>query len=194
MHGSLLHSPLPDCLDPSLSLHDGLDGPAADLLSHIRCTKLLQVFNVLLQSTEVASTLRGEGPYRVYAPCNAAFGELPREFLEALMMDLRLASALLVHHVSRSPLQEVALDATCSPSLRGTPISLTVRADGAWYGDAKFLGDHPTVASNGTLYTVSKVLIPGNVLAHPSAARLRPGNPAQRSQVRRPQYAAEAAC
>jgi uncharacterized surface protein with fasciclin (FAS1) repeats len=59
-------------------------------------------FNTLimaLREAEMCETLRGEGPFTVFAPTDAAFKKLPPGTLEELMKDKDKLKAVLSNHV-----------------------------------------------------------------------------------------------
>ena len=59
-------------------------------------------FNTLATALKVAGlidTLKGPGPFTVFAPTDAAFAKLPQEQLRALLADKAKLTAVLTYHV-----------------------------------------------------------------------------------------------
>ena len=59
-------------------------------------------FNTLAAAVTAAGlvpTLKGEGPFTVFAPSDAAFAKLPAGTVEALLADLPKLTAILTYHV-----------------------------------------------------------------------------------------------
>jgi uncharacterized surface protein with fasciclin (FAS1) repeats len=59
-------------------------------------------FNTLVTAVKAADlvdTLKGEGPFTVFAPTDAAFAKLPKGTLEALLNDKEKLTAILTYHV-----------------------------------------------------------------------------------------------
>ncbi|WKB55950.1 fasciclin domain-containing protein [Eleftheria terrae] len=152
------------------------DEKGTDLLSLIRCTPLLRVFAVLLQTTQLSETLGGRGPFTVFAPSNAAFGALPPHFLHESMRDMRVASTLLAHHIVPSCVRELDLGRGSLSALRGESICTRSDADGHWYGAGRLM-DTGSAASNGVLWIINKVITPSTLSSRQSASEIRVRNP-----------------
>ena len=59
-------------------------------------------FNTLaaaLQAAGLVDTLKGPGPFTVFAPTDAAFAKIPKADLEALLQDKTKLIAVLTYHV-----------------------------------------------------------------------------------------------
>ena len=52
-----------------------------------------------LQTAGLADTLKGNGPFTVFAPTDAAFAKIPKDQLNALMANKTQLTALLTYHV-----------------------------------------------------------------------------------------------
>ncbi|MDD2439597.1 MAG: fasciclin domain-containing protein, partial [Methanosarcinaceae archaeon] len=64
-------------------------------------------FSTLLLALETANmteTLKGEGPFTVFAPTDEAFAALPEETLEALLNDTTALEKVLLYHVANQKL------------------------------------------------------------------------------------------
>lgn len=113
-----------------------------------------------LQSAGLVDTLKGEGPFTVFAPTNAAFENLPGSTLEDLMKPenkSRLQS-LLKNHVVQG--RHMAEDVAGSRSL--SPMSeegLRIRTDGdqVRIGDAT-IRQTDLEAENGIVHVIDRVL------------------------------------
>ncbi|WP_301258861.1 fasciclin domain-containing protein [Eleftheria terrae] len=145
------------------------DDSASDLLAHVRRSHLLQLFAALLQPTQLAATLASPGPFTLFAPCNAAFAALPREFLRAMMADPRMAAAILSHHVSPDVLQAGDLGRCRVRTLRGDRVCTFAESSGPRYGAGRITA--PSVnARNGVLHILSEVIIPEGLGLHRRSA------------------------
>jgi formylglycine-generating enzyme required for sulfatase activity/uncharacterized surface protein with fasciclin (FAS1) repeats len=136
----------------------------ADLVAAVTAARL-PTLAAAIAAADLADTLRGDGPFTLFAPTEAAFAALPAGRLQALLAPenkQRLRDLLMLHVVpGRLATVEVAnLDA---PQLARTAYGsrLPVRADrrGFRYGDARVVdADRP--CSNGLLHTIDQVLEP----------------------------------
>ena len=52
-----------------------------------------------LEAADLVETLKGEGPFTVFAPTDDAFAKVPKEKLEALLKDKDALKAVLTYHV-----------------------------------------------------------------------------------------------
>lgn len=70
----------------------------ADVVATAAADGSLKTFVSALQTAGLADTLRGPGPFTIFAPTDQAFAKLPPDQLKALMKDkVRLAQILTYH-------------------------------------------------------------------------------------------------
>jgi transforming growth factor-beta-induced protein len=120
-------------------------------------------FGTLLTALDVAnltSALEGMGPFTVFAPTDAAFGDVDQEVLTDLLADTELLAAVLTYHVvpGRYTAADVA-GLSSAPTLNGKSVPLsfdgtTVTVDGATVIDADI------EASNGIIHVIDRVILP----------------------------------
>jgi transforming growth factor-beta-induced protein len=121
-------------------------------------------FTVLLTAIEAAGleeTLRGPGPYTLFAPTDDAFGALPPGTLDALMQDPAALTALLDYHLLNG--QWMLVDVSGIPStdtILGMPIAVTL-VDGALVlnGTTHLLASDIRTR-NGVIHVIDTVLLP----------------------------------
>jgi len=125
-------------------------------------------FQTLLAAVEAAGlvdTLRGEGPFTVFAPTDAAFAKLPAGTVEHLLEPAQrdqLVKLLKNHVVAGRVYSEDALAAGKATTLAGLPLKIEVRDGVALAGGAR-LAKLDIDASNGVIHVVDTVLIPSAV-------------------------------
>lgn len=126
-------------------------------------------FRTLVQAAEavgVDEELRGDGPYTVFAPTDAAFAKLPAGTVDRLMQPENreeLVSLLKLHVVAGEKMTTADLDGqkTTAETLNGSlaidasdPISgVRVNNAGVTLSDIE--------ASNGVIHAIDTVLLPG---------------------------------
>ena len=120
-------------------------------------------FNTLVTAVKAAglvSTLKGKGPYTVFAPNDAAFAKLPPGTLDSLLKNKTKLATILKYHVvaGRVKAADVAGKVLKVPTAAGMPVnvdgSLGVRVN-----DAQVI--QPDIeASNGVIHVIDTVLIP----------------------------------
>jgi uncharacterized surface protein with fasciclin (FAS1) repeats len=122
-------------------------------------------FSTLVRAFEaggLVDTLKGKGPFTVFAPTNAAFEALPKGTLENVMMPENKTKLqnILKHHVvkGRKMAEGVAKASTVSP-MEGP--SLKIRANGGTVriGDAT-IQQTDLDAGNGVVHVIDRVLLP----------------------------------
>lgn len=124
-------------------------------------------FNTLVAAVQAAGleqTLRGSGPFTVFAPTDAAFAALPAGTVDDLLKPENKAklTAILTYHVLPA---EVMSSAVAGQTL--TPATVegkTVKVDGSMAGTV-MVNDAKVVtadidASNGVIHVIDKVIMP----------------------------------
>lgn len=122
-------------------------------------------FTILVKALEAAGlteTLRGQGPYTVFAPTDEAFAKLPAGTLESLLKpeNKEQLRAILLYHVvpGRVTSSEVA-KMTEAKTAQGE--TLRIRAsDGAVKVDDATVTQADIAASNGVIHIIDSVLLP----------------------------------
>jgi transforming growth factor-beta-induced protein len=117
-----------------------------------------------VQAAGLVDTLKGKGPFTVFAPTDAAFAKLPAGTLDGLLKDPAKLKDILLYHVV--PADVMAADAvklngkTAETALKGKTIAITVK-DGKVYLNGNVLVTMTDiVASNGVIHVIDAVLLP----------------------------------
>ena len=134
--------------------------PTKDIVDNAVNSKDHTTLVAAVKAAGLVETLKGKGPFTVFAPTNEAFEKLPKGTVETLLKPENKAqlTKVLTYHVvagdGTAKLKTVAGE-TLSASLAGDKVELT---------DAK--GGHATVTianvmqSNGVIHVVDAVLLP----------------------------------
>lgn len=112
-----------------------------------------------VQAAGLVDTLKGEGPFTVFAPTDEAFAKLPEGTLEALLQDKEKLTAILTYHVVPGRVMAadvVNLDSAKTVQGQSLPIST---ASGVQVGSANVV-ETDIVTSNGVIHVIDTVLIP----------------------------------
>lgn len=114
-----------------------------------------------LGAAGLIETLKGDGPFTVFAPTDEAFSKIPSERLNELLQpeNKERLVAILTYHVVRGRVtaDEVA-DLESATSLQGQNLKISTK-DGIKINDAKVLT--PDVqARNGVIHIIDAVLMP----------------------------------
>lgn len=112
-----------------------------------------------LQKAGLVETLKGEGPFTVFAPNDEAFAKIPSDQLNALLADKEKLTAVLTYHVV--PGKVMAADVagmTSAKTVQGQEIRIDT-SDGVKVDDAKVI-QTDIGASNGVIHVIDTVLMP----------------------------------
>ena len=120
-------------------------------------------FNTLVTAVKAAGlvkTLKGKGPYTVFAPNDAAFAKLPPGTVESLLKNKAKLATILKYHVVPGRVKAADL---AGKSLKAmTAAGLPVNVDGTFgvrVNDAHVI--QPDIeASNGVIHVIDAVLLP----------------------------------
>ncbi|MGB7301194.1 MAG: fasciclin domain-containing protein [Burkholderiaceae bacterium] len=119
-------------------------------------------FNTLVTAVKAAGlvdTLKGEGPFTVFAPTDEAFAKIPKDQLEALLKDKEKLTAILTYHVVKGKVMAADVKTGDVPTVQGS--SLMVKAaDGKVSIDGANVIKTDIGASNGVIHVIDTVVIP----------------------------------
>jgi uncharacterized surface protein with fasciclin (FAS1) repeats len=119
-------------------------------------------FNTLVTALEAAGlvdTLKGPGPFTVFAPTDAAFAKIPKKDLDALLADKAKLTAVLTYHVVSGKV--MAKDVKAGPVKTVEGRSFMVKVDaGKVMVDKATVTKTDIVTDNGVIHVVDTVLIP----------------------------------
>lgn len=136
--------------------------PLGDIVGEALTAQQFTTLAALLVNAELVDALRGEGPFTVFAPNDAAFVALAPETLDAVYADMDLLTAVLTFHVIAG--ENLALadlpDGTVLTTLQGGLLTITKIGDTTFVNGIEIIaGDVP--ATNGVIHVISGVLVPG---------------------------------
>ncbi|MFO8098743.1 MAG: fasciclin domain-containing protein [Salinibacter sp.] len=114
-----------------------------------------------LQAGDLVDTLKGKGPFTVFAPTNDAFERLPEGTLEDVMKPANKAKLqdILKHHVvqGRQMSSRVAEQNKISP-MAGSDLKVQAKGDRVRIGDAT-IRQADLEAENGVVHVIDRVLL-----------------------------------
>jgi uncharacterized surface protein with fasciclin (FAS1) repeats len=119
-------------------------------------------FNTLaaaLTAADLIETLKGEGPFTVFAPTDEAFAKIPAEQLDAILADKELLTSILTYHVVAGKVKAadvVKLDS--ATTVQGSDVAIT-STDGVKVNNATVIKTD-IMTSNGVIHVIDTVLVP----------------------------------
>jgi uncharacterized surface protein with fasciclin (FAS1) repeats len=118
-------------------------------------------FSTLVKAIEAAGlvdTLKGEGPFTVFAPSDEAFAKLPEDKLNALLADKEALTKVLTYHVVPGKVMSSDVQAGEVQTKAGQAITLRTEG-GVQVNDSRVVNADIT-ASNGVIHVIDSVLLP----------------------------------
>ena len=118
-------------------------------------------FNTLataLKAAGLVETLKGTGPFTVFAPTDAAFAKIPKAQLDALLADKAKLTAVLTYHVVPGKVMSKDVKAGMVKTVQGS--SLTVATMGGVKVDNANVIAVDIVADNGVIHIIDTVILP----------------------------------
>ncbi len=112
-----------------------------------------------VQAAGLVDTLKGDGPFTVFAPTDAAFAKLPAGTLDSLLKDKEKLTAILTYHVV--PGKVTAADVVKvkhASTVNGAKLAVDT-SEGVRVGNAKVVKTD-IMASNGVIHVIDTVLLP----------------------------------
>jgi uncharacterized surface protein with fasciclin (FAS1) repeats len=121
-------------------------------------------FNTLVAAVDAAGlveTLKGEGPFTVFAPSDAAFAALPEGTVDSLLADPQgaLTQILLYHVVPGKVMAGDLSDGLTADTAQGSPVTFTISDSGAMVNNANIVATD-IETTNGVIHVIDAVLIP----------------------------------
>jgi len=115
-----------------------------------------------LQAAGLVETLKGDGPFTVFAPTDAAFAKLPSGTVETLLKpeNKDQLSAILTYHVV--PGTVMAADVVkhkTAKTVNGKTVAISVEGNTVMINDANITATD-IVASNGVIHVIDAVMLP----------------------------------
>ncbi len=153
----------PTCPQKTMQKQDK-DYKDKDIVEAVVDNKRLQTLAAAVQAAGLVDTLKGEGPFTVFAPVNKAFDKLPQGTVENLLKPEnkeQLTGVLTYHVVPGKVMAEdvVKLDGKEVLTVNGQPVKVKVKDGEVFINDAKVITTD-IVTKNGVIHLIDTVLLP----------------------------------
>ena len=115
-----------------------------------------------LKAAGLVDTLKGEGPFTVFAPTDAAFAKLPAGTVEGLLKPEnkeKLKAVLTYHVVPGKAMAKDLKDGQAVKTVNGEELSVKIDGSDVTVGNAK-VAKADVAASNGVIHVIDSVLLP----------------------------------
>ena len=116
-----------------------------------------------VQAAGLVETLKGDGPFTVFAPTDEAFAKLPAGTVESLLKPEnkdQLIAVLTYHVVPGKVLSSDVVNLTSAKTVQGESVSIKAGENGVMIDNANVVAvDIET--SNGVIHVIDQVILPG---------------------------------
>ncbi|HSI38890.1 MAG TPA: fasciclin domain-containing protein [Methylotenera sp.] len=133
---------------------------ADDLIDSATADGSLKTFVTAVKAAGLEATLKGAGPYTVFAPNDAAFAKMPKAKLDALLKDKDALAKLLNAHIVAAKLTKEDVQAGKVKSVEGHELKLDV-SEGIKIDGVSAVGGGDIKADNGEIHIIDSVLLQG---------------------------------
>jgi len=136
---------------------------AADIVGTAVNAGQFKTLAAALSAAGLVETLKGTGPFTVFAPTDAAFAKLPAGTVENLLKPENKAQLvkILTYHVVPGKIMSASLAGkkTDAKTVEGTALSINATMGDVTVNEAKVLSAD-VLADNGVIHVIDTVVIP----------------------------------
>ncbi len=115
-----------------------------------------------LTAANLVDTLKGPGPFTVFAPTDEAFAKLPAGTVESLLNDIPKLTAILTYHVVAGKVMAadvVTMDGQSANTVNGAALAISTK-DGVKLNGTSIVVTTDIDCTNGVIHVIDSVLIP----------------------------------
>lgn len=112
-----------------------------------------------LGAAGLVDTLKGQGPFTVFAPTDEAFAKIPKADLDALLKDKAKLTAVLTYHVVSGKVMAKDVKAGEVKTVQGSNFTVATSYGTVTVNNAKVVKTD-IEASNGVIHVIDTVIMP----------------------------------
>ena len=136
------------------------ESSAADIVDTAVAAGNFQTLVSAVEAAGLVDTLKGEGPFTVFAPTDEAFAKIPQEQLESLLENKTQLTAVLTYHVIAGKVMSTDLtDDMAVATVQGENVTINLDEGGVMVNDVKVV-QADIECSNGVVHAIDTVLMP----------------------------------
>ena len=142
--------------------HGTKEKPASDIVDVAVSAGQFNTLAAALDAAGLVETLKGEGPFTVFAPTDAAFAKLPAGTVDSLLKPEnkdQLIAVLTYHVVPGSVMAEDVVKLSGATTVNGSDVKIAV-VDGSVRIDDATVIKTDINASNGVIHVIDSVILP----------------------------------
>ena len=131
---------------------------AKDIVDTAVSAGSFKTLTTALKAAGLVNTLKGKGPFTIFAPTDEAFAKIPKADLDALLKDKAKLTSVLTYHVVASKVMAADVKAGKVKTVQGS--ELTVSTDMGVMVDNAKVTKTDIIADNGVIHVVDTVIMP----------------------------------
>ena len=131
---------------------------AADIVDTAVAAGNFKTLATALTAAGLIDTLKGKGPFTVFAPTDAAFAKVPKDQLDALLKDKAKLTSVLTYHVVPGKVMSKDVQAGMVKTVQGS--SLNISTMGGVMVDGAKVTAVDIIADNGVIHVSDAVIMP----------------------------------
>lgn len=132
---------------------------AADIVDTAKSAGTFKTLVTAVEAAGLVETLKGPGPFTVFAPTDAAFAKIPKAKLDALLKDKTALTKILTYHVVPGTVMAADVKPGMVKTVEGG--SVTIKAKGGKVTvDKARVTKTDIAADNGVIHVIDTVLMP----------------------------------
>jgi uncharacterized surface protein with fasciclin (FAS1) repeats len=135
-----------------------LSAQARDIVDTAIAAGNFKTLAAALTAAGLVDTLKGTGPFTVFAPTDEAFAKIPKADLDALLADKAKLSAVLTYHVVAGKVMAKDVKAGKVKTVQGSELTLATMG-GVTVDNARVTATD-IVADNGVIHVIDSVVLP----------------------------------
>jgi uncharacterized surface protein with fasciclin (FAS1) repeats len=133
--------------------------PKADIVGTAIGAGQFSTLAKALTAAGLVDTLKGPGPFTVFAPTDEAFAKIPAEKLNALLADKAALTKVLTYHVVSGKVVASDVKTGQVKTVEGQPLNVQVSSAGVTVNNAKVI-KADVMATNGVIHVIDTVVLP----------------------------------
>ena len=134
--------------------------PAKDIVETAVAAGSFKTLATALQAAGLIETLKGKGPFTVFAPTDEAFAKIPKADLDALLKDKKALAAVLTYHVVAGKVMAAdVVKLKEAKTVNGASAKIMVMGGKVMVDNANVVKTD-IAASNGVIHVIDSVIMP----------------------------------
>jgi uncharacterized surface protein with fasciclin (FAS1) repeats len=135
------------------------NAPTQDLFDTAAGSSSFATLTNAIKAAGLVETLKGAGPFTVFAPTDEAFKKLAPGVIEGLLKDREKLKAILTYHVVMGKIMAKDITSRDTKTVQGGMLKVGTTDAGVTVDDAKVV-TADIEASNGVIHSIDTIVMP----------------------------------